>query len=264
MTYQQTIVETDGAVATVRLNNPERLNAMSPVMTSELVDAFEKLTADERVRAIVVTGEGRGFSSGADLSAFGDLYLAGERFRPSEFLRTGYNRLVPLMVNAPKPVIAAVNGIAAGAGVSLALACDYRMAAERASFSLAFVRIGLIPDAGSTYLLSRAVGQARALELALLSDRVDAAQALEMGLVNRVVPDDDLMKEALALAERLASLPTRAIALTKRAFDAASRATLADTLELETALQDEAADTHDHVEGVLAFLQKRPPSFMGQ
>jgi len=263
MAFEQLIVERDGAVATVRLNNPDRLNALSPVMTAELLQALTALGEDGDVRAIVLTGEGRGFSAGADLTALQEPYLRGERPQLSLFLRDGYNRLIPLLAETPKPVIAAINGVVAGAGVSLALACDLRIASDTATFSMAFVRIGLIPDAGSCSLLPRTVGMARALELALLSDRVDAARALEIGLVHRVVPADDLAPEAHALAARLADLPTTAIGLTKQAFNAASRMSLADTMEMEAEQQDRAAATDDHLEGVLAFLQKRTPAFTG-
>jgi 2-(1,2-epoxy-1,2-dihydrophenyl)acetyl-CoA isomerase len=264
MSYQQLIVDMDGPVATVTLNNPERLNALSPVMTPELLQALEQLGGDPSVRAIVLTGAGRGFSSGADLTALQEPYLKGEKPKLSLFLKEGYNKLIPLLTKTPKPVIAAVNGVVAGAGTSLALACDLRIASAEASFSLAFVKIGLIPDAGSCYLLPRTVGVAKALELAFLSDRTDAPTALQIGLVHRVVPAEDLQAEAHALAQRLAEMPTRAIALTKRMFAEASRLSLAQTMELEAEVQDEAAATEDHFEGVLAFLQKRPAVFAGR
>jgi 2-(1,2-epoxy-1,2-dihydrophenyl)acetyl-CoA isomerase len=264
MSYQQLIVDMDGSVATVTLNNPERLNALSPVMTPELLQALEQLGGDPSVRAIVLTGAGRGFSSGADLSALQEPYLKGEKPKLSLFLKEGYNKLIPLLTETPKPVIAAVNGVVAGAGTSLALACDLRIAGAEASFSLAFVKIGLIPDAGSCYLLPRTVGVAKALELAFLSDRIDAPTALQIGLVHRVVPAEDLQAEAQALAQRLAEMPTRAIALTKRMFAEASRLSLAQTMDLEAEVQDEAAATEDHLEGVLAFLQKRPAVFAGR
>jgi 2-(1,2-epoxy-1,2-dihydrophenyl)acetyl-CoA isomerase len=213
---------------------------------------------------MVVTGEGRGFSAGADLTTLQEPYSRGERPNLSEFLRDGYNRLIPLLAEAPKPIIAAVNGVVAGAGVSLALACDIRIASEEASFSMAFVRIGLIPDSGSTWLLPRAVGMARALELAMLSEKVDAHRALELGLVNRVVPAGLLADEAGDLARRLAELPTTAIALTKRAMREAARTDLGDAMEREADLQDEAAATRDHLEGVMAFLEKRPAHFTGR
>jgi 2-(1,2-epoxy-1,2-dihydrophenyl)acetyl-CoA isomerase len=264
VTYEQLIEERDGDVALLRLNNPDRLNALSPVMTAELMQALQSLAGDAGCRAIVVTGEGRGFSAGADLSTLQEPYLRGERPQLSVFLKEGYNRLIPLLAETPKPVIAALNGVVAGAGVSLALACDLRIASEAASFSMAFVRIGLIPDAGSSYLLPRAVGMARALELALLSERVDAATALGYGLVNRVVPADRLLDEAMALARRLAELPTTAIGLTKLMFQQAGRLSLAEAMDREAEVQDQAAATDDHVEGVLAFLGKRPARFTGR
>ena len=263
MAYQQLMVDFDGAVATIRLNNPARLNALSATMTEELLEVLEGMAKDRSVRAILLTGEGRGFSSGADLTALQDPYLKGERPKLSFFLKEGYNRLIPLLTETPKPVVAAINGVVAGAGVSLALACDYRVASEDASFSMAFVRIGLIPDAGSSYLLPRTVGAARALELAMLSEKVTAERALEIGLVNRVVPAEKLMDEARELCRGLAGQPTAAIGLTKRMFQEASRLSLRETLDREAEVQDEAAATNDHLEGVLAFLEKREPVFTG-
>jgi 2-(1,2-epoxy-1,2-dihydrophenyl)acetyl-CoA isomerase len=263
MGYEQLIVEQEGGVATIRLNNPSRLNALSPVMTRELLEVLGGFRDDGTVRAIVLTGEGRGFSAGADLSTLQEPYLRGERPRLSVFLRDGYNRLIPLLAETPKPVVAAINGVVAGAGNSLALACDFRIAGDEATFTSAFVKIGLIPDAGSCYFLPRVLGTARALEYALLSDRVDAATALQLGLVHKVVPAGSLLEEAQELAGRLAALPTTAIALTKALFSEASRLSLAETMDREADVQDQAGATHDHLEGVLAFLEKRPPSFTG-
>lgn len=264
MAYEQLAVDLDGSVAAIRMNNPDKLNALSRTMTGELIQAFESFRDDPGVRAIVLTGQGRGFSAGADLGALQEPYLQGERPRLSEFLRMGYHRLIPLIAGAPKPVIAAVNGVTAGAGLSLALACDVRVASEEASFTTAFVKIGLVPDSGASYFLPRTVGMARAISLAITGDRIDADEALRIGLVDQVHPSDRFLAEATALAGRLAELPTVAIGLTKRLLLEASRLSLADTMEREAAVQDEAAASGDHLEGVLAFLQKRPASFTGR
>ncbi len=264
MAHDQLIAERDGAVLLLRMNNPDRLNALSTDLTEGLVEELTAARDDPSVRAVVLTGEGRGFSAGADLTALQEPYLRGDRPRLSAFLRSGYNRLIPLLAETPKPVVAAVNGVTAGAGVSLALACDLRIAAASATFTLAFSRIGLVPDSGACWLLPRTVGMARALELALLSDRVDAQTAERYGLVSRVVADDRLAEEALTLARTLADLPTVGLGLTKQAFQQASRMSLEETLDLEAELQDLAGATDDHLEGVLAFLEKRPPAFNGR
>jgi len=260
-TYEQLIVERDGAVATVWLNNPDKLNALSTTLSTELIDALTELRDDAAVRAIVLSGRGRGFCVGADLGALQEPYLRGERPKLSGFLRGGYNRLIPLLAESPKPVVAAVNGVAAGAGLSLALACDLRVASAASSYMMAFVKIGLVPDSGAAHLLPRTVGMAEALALSLTGERIDADEALRIGLVTRVVPAEDLMKHAGELAQTMAALPTRAIAITKRLLREASRATLTEALDLEADAQDEAGATNDHIEGVLAFLEKRQPKW---
>ena len=264
MGYEQLIVDVEGDVAIVRMNNATRLNALSPTMTREMLEALEKLRADEAIRAIVLTGEGRGFSAGADLSEFGEPYAKGERPQLSLFLKEGYNKLIPLLAEMPKPLIAAINGVVAGAGISLALACDLRIAGDGATFTTAWVKIGLVPDAGSSYLLPRTVGMPKAIELAMLSERVDALSALGIGLVHRVVPHESLMDEVRGLAGQLARLPTVALGLTRRLLEEASHLSLSEALDREAEVQDQAAATEDHIEGVLAFLDKRGPVFKGR
>jgi 2-(1,2-epoxy-1,2-dihydrophenyl)acetyl-CoA isomerase len=246
------------------MNNAAKLNALSETMTRELIDALEGLVAEPDVRAVVLTGEGRGFCSGADLGGMADEYRGGGRARPSDLLDEGYAKIVRLMVEAPKPVIAAVNGVAAGAGLSLALACDLRIASEAATFSMAFVRIGLVPDSGASYFLPRIVGAAAALELSITGERIDAERALHIGLISRVAPAETLLADAAALAFELAALPTKAIGLTKQLLRDAASLSLDEALALESRVQDAATQTEDHREGVLAFLDKRTPEFRGR
>jgi 2-(1,2-epoxy-1,2-dihydrophenyl)acetyl-CoA isomerase len=263
MAYEQLTVDVEGKVATLRLDNPSKMNALSLTLTAELIEALEALEADGDARALVITGHGRGFCSGADLSVGREEYERGEPPDVSVFL-DGYNRLIPLIAEMPKPVVAAINGVAVGAGLSLALACDFRVAARSSSFGMAFVRIGLVPDSGAAYFLPRTVGMAQALELSMSGERIDAARALEMGLVNRVVADDECVRAAGLLAAELAELPTAAIGLTKRLFQETAGMTLSETLRKEAEVQAQAAGTEDHLEGVRAFLEKRPPQFRGR
>ncbi|HEY9898300.1 MAG TPA: enoyl-CoA hydratase-related protein [Pantanalinema sp.] len=249
----------DARVARISLERPDVLNAMTDRMKRELLDAFKRADKDPAVRAVVLTGSGRGFCSGQDLAD-----ASKSETGLGDNLRELYNPLILQMRQMNKPIVGAVNGVAAGAGMSLALACDLRLAADNASFIEVFVRIGLVPDAGSTWLLPRLVGLAKAFELAALGDKVDAQEALRLGLVNRVVPADRLEAEALALASRLAEAPTRAIGLMKRAFERAYDHSLGDQLDYEAHLQEIAGRTQDFKEGVSAFIAKRPPAFTGQ
>ena len=264
MGYEQLIVDLDGGVATVRLNHPDKLNALSPTLTAELIDCLTGFRDDAGVRAVVLTGQGRGFCVGADLTTLQEPYLKGERPKLSAFLREGYNKLIPLFTDTPKPVIAAINGVAAGAGLSLALACDVRIASQGSSYTMAFVKIGLVPDSGASYLLPRTVGMAQALRLSITGERIDAAEALRIGLVHEVVATDQCLARAHELARELAALPTAAIGLTKRLFRRAALGSLEDDLETEAQLQDLAAASDDHIEGVMAFLEKRAPNFTGR
>ena len=250
--------ETADGVATLTLNRPESLNALNSQMRRELLAALKAIARDDAVRAVVLTGEGRGFCSGADLRGGSD-----ERdFRT--VLEREYNPLIRALRDLPKPVIAAVNGVAAGAGVSLALACDLVYAAEEATFIQAFVRIGLVPDSGSTRSLVRTLGRHRAAQLIFSGEPLSAAEAHAAGLVNVLLPAAELMDAVSQAATRLAQAPTRAIGYAKRLIQAAEDGTLEESLALEAQLQDLAGRTEDHAEGVAAFAEKREPRFVGR
>jgi 2-(1,2-epoxy-1,2-dihydrophenyl)acetyl-CoA isomerase len=260
--YETVIWEQSGAIGRLTLNRPESLNAWTPEFGIELRTIIERDAGDESVRAVLITGAGRGFSSGADLKA---------GFEPAEDglpdlqheLHDIYHPIIAGIRRLEKPVVAAVNGPAAGIGCSLALACDLIMAAESSFFGLAFVNVGLMPDGGSTALVPPSVGKARAFQMALLGERVPAPQALEWGLVNWVYPDDRLMDEAEALVQRLAAGPTRSYASSKRALNRFIYGDLDAQLDLEAKLQHALGRTKDFVEGAVAFVEKRPPAFTG-
>ncbi|MGI8690068.1 MAG: enoyl-CoA hydratase-related protein [Thermomicrobiales bacterium] len=263
MAYETLLSETVDGVLTLTLNRPDVLNAVTDTMLKESQDALRGAERDATVRCIVLTGAGRGFCAGQDLNARSET-TDGRRVSVGEHLRHGYNPLVQRIRGIEKPVIAAINGVAAGAGANLALACDLRIASETASFVQAFVKIGLVPDSGGILFLPMLVGYAKAAELAFTGDRIGAEESLRIGLVNQVVPAADLMQTTQALAARLAALPTRAIGLTKRAFNRAMMPHLDAILDYEADMQDLASRTSDHAEGVAAFLEKRPPHFTGQ
>jgi 2-(1,2-epoxy-1,2-dihydrophenyl)acetyl-CoA isomerase len=264
MANDQILVERDGSVARITLTRPDKLNALTAVMSDELTGAFQDAGSDDGVRAVVVTGAGRGFCAGQDLKEFEAAYRGGQRPDLREHLEKGYHRLIPLMVETSKPVIAGVNGVAAGAGISLAAACDVRIASEDARFTQAFVKIGLVPDSGGTWLLPRLVGPAKALELSMTGDVIDAREALRIGLVNRVVGADDFAAELATFSSALASLPTAAIAETKALLRSVPGLTLHEALEAEARAQARMGQTEDHLEGVMAFAEKREPRFHGR
>lgn len=265
MPYQNILYDVAENVATITLNRPDSYNALSQGLLDELKDAFKQIARDASVRAVVFTGAGKAFSSGADLQ---EISANMGEFPISEYLRNGLNTLALQIRGLEKPVVCAINGVAAGAGSSLALACDYRIASDKATFVFAaFANIGLVPDGGATYFLQQLVGVGRALELALLADakeRLTAQRALEIGLVTKVVAHDDLMNETRVLACKLAQMPTKAIGLTKRAIYRAAERQIADALEYEAVLQSVTWKTHDFKEGVSAFIEKRAPNFKGE
>jgi 2-(1,2-epoxy-1,2-dihydrophenyl)acetyl-CoA isomerase len=251
-------------LATITLNRPEALNAITPTMCTELPKALGEAAGDESVRCVVLTGAGRGFCAGADLRAFSSTLEAGGAPPIADFLRTYYHPIVMALVQMDKPVVAAVNGAAAGAGMSLALACDFRIASEHAKFYQAFIKIGLIPDSGSTHFLPQIVGLAKAKELALLAPIVGADEALRIGLVTEVVKADAFEARWREFAAMLASGPTRAFALAKKALHFGAQADIAQALDFEADQQQAAALTTDYVEGVTAFLDKRDAKFQGR
>jgi 2-(1,2-epoxy-1,2-dihydrophenyl)acetyl-CoA isomerase len=262
MSYNTITVAHDQGLATLTLNAPDKLNAVSRKMIAELKDCWEKLAADASVRAVLLTGAGRGFCAGADLSdpdrdrsESADSGAALDKF---------FNPVIRLMRSVPKPVVAAVNGPAAGVGMSFALAADIAIAGKSASFLQAFARIGLLPDGGSTWFLPRLVGEQRARALAMLAPKISAEQAKEWGLIWDVVEDGDLMKTAAEVARGLADGPTLSLARIKEAMNRASGNPLSQQLDLERDFQRELGRSEDFKEGVLAFLAKRKPNFKGK
>lgn len=254
----------DESVAWVGLNRPEKLNALNATMSDELYETFTDLGKDPEIRCIVLFGEGRGFCAGQDLTEFREAYASGQRLDIEQHLAETYHRLIPQIVQTPKPVIAGINGVAAGAGLSLALACDLRVGSDAARFTQAFVKIGLVPDSGGTFLLPRVVGYAKALELSFTGDVIDAEEALRIGLVNRVVPAASFREDTGALAHQLASLPTLAIAEAKKLTLDALNLGLDDALAREAVAQARMGQTDDHLEGVMAFAEKREARFKGR
>ncbi len=260
--YETILFEKSGGIATVALNRPKKLNAFDGTMHEELYDALDKAATDDEVRCVVLRGEGKGFSAGADLAQI----VEGAEGDPDlgEYLRSTYSRLVSRMVTIEKPIVAALHGPVYGAGVGIALACDLRVAAESAKFSVAFIKIGLMPDAGVSFLLPRVVGLGRAMEMSMLGDAVEAEEALRIGLVNRIVQDDTLAEEAAALAGRLAAMPTSALGKVKHSLYASFESDLETALEREAEGQTFCGYTHDHREGVAAFFEKREAKFTGR
>ena len=264
MSYETLIWEQSGGVGRLTLNRPDSLNAWTPQFGHELLAVLQSEAADASVRAVLVTGAGRGFSSGADLKAGFDPHPDDGRPDVRKELHEVYHPVIAGMRRLEKPIVAAVNGPAVGIGASLAFACDLILAAESAYFGLAFVNIGLMPDGGSTLFVPAATGKARAFQMALLGERVPSDRALDWGLVNFVYPDDRLMPEANALVEKLAAGPTRSYAGSKRALNQMLYPNMDAQLDLEAELQHGLARTDDFLEGVAAFIEKREARFAGR
>jgi 2-(1,2-epoxy-1,2-dihydrophenyl)acetyl-CoA isomerase len=263
LSHNTVLWEQAGGVGRIILNRPDTLNAWTAEFGRELRSVIEGEAADDSVRAVLITGAGRGFSSGADLKAGFDPHPDDGMPNVHKELHDFYHPAIAGVRRLPKPVVACVNGPAVGIGCSLALACDLVLAAESAFFGLAFVNIGLMPDGGSTLFVPAAVGKARAFQMALLGERVSSQQALDWGLVNYVYPDDRVRDEAEALAEKLSKGPTRSYAGSKRALNQMLYPNLDGQLDLEAEIQHALARTKDFMEGVGAFVEKREPQFTG-
>lgn len=259
MGYETIQFEVEKNVALLTLNRPEKLNSFTAQMNKEILQACREVAKREDIRALLISGAGKAFCAGEDLGSVS----SGLPINHGDVLRERYNPMMLALHQLEKPVVAAVNGAAAGAGMSLALACDFRLASTTASFLEAFVHIGLVPDSGSCYYLPRIVGWAKALELAILGEKISANQAYELGLVTRVVEPEQLMVEAKLFAERLAQMPTTAIGLIKKTMLQGQQSSFEATLEAEGYAQELAGKTRDHQEGVAAFLAKRRPVFQG-
>jgi len=261
--YTHILFERDQGVARLTLNRPEVLNSFNRLMARELFRALETVADDKTVRAIVLTGAGRGFCAGQDL-AEASPKPDGSLPDLGDFVRDGYNPIILAIRTLEKPVVCAVNGVAAGAGANLALACDIIIASGEASFIQSFARIGVIPDSGGTFILPRIVGLQRATALTMLADKVSAQQALEWGMVYRVVEPAALAEAAQTMAAQLATQPTKGLGLIKRAFNRSLGVDIEGQLDFEEELQREAGGTADYAEGVRAFLEKRKPNFQGR
>lgn len=260
MPFQFLKYEVANGVATITLNRPEVYNALNDEITFELQDAFKTVAKDQSVRVIVLTGEGKAFCSGQDLKAG-----AGQGKRSFlDSLHKRYNPLISAMRNLPKPIVCRLNGVAAGAGCSIALACDIIVASEDATLIEVFINIGLVPDSGSSFFLPRLIGTAKAFELCSMGNKVKGREAFEMGLVNKVAKPEELDAAVKSYTDYFAQAPTRAIGLIKKMLNKSATSTLDEMLEYEAYCQEIAGSTHDHKEGVTAFLEKRKSEFKGQ
>ena len=259
MAYSKIIYTVAEGVATITLNRPDKLNSFDREMALETIEALDQARDDAAVRAILLTGEGRAFSAGQDLA---EAIAPGTKIE--EIITVQYNPIVRRLRALPKPVVCAVNGVAAGAGANIAYACDLTLAAESAVFIQSFIQIGLIPDSGGTFTLPRLVGMQRAFGQMILAPKVSAKEAEAQGMIWKAVPDAELMNEATTLAKKLAVMPTKAIALTKDALNRSTFNNLDDQLDVENELQTVAGNSHDYREGVQAFLEKRKPVYRGE
>lgn len=263
MGYETILVEKKEQITRITLNRPAALNSFNDKMGEEFYTALKEAERDEGTRCLIITGAGRAFSAGEDVSGLKERYGGDSRPSLGDHLRKKYHPMILRIRNMEKPVIARINGIAAGSGASIALACDIRIASEEAGLKQAFIGVGLVPDSGSSYFLTRTLGPGRALELIMTGRTVGAKEAENLGLVNQTVPGTELDNVVNSVAEKLANGPTKALGLSKRVVNQVSRLELPDALEYEAQNQDIAGKTKDHLEAVRAFLEKRQPKFSG-
>lgn len=257
--YKFIIADTKDSILSVKLNRPEVYNAFNEDMLFELQDVFKKASEDSSIRCITLTGEGRAFSSGQDLKDFTD-----KKSTFKEALEKKYNPLINSITSIQKPVICGINGVAAGAGLSLALACDFRIAVESATLIEVFINVGLVPDSGSSFYLPKLIGFARAFEMCTTADKISAAVALEWGLVNKIVSSQKILEKLMTItAKKYASMPTKSIGMIKNLLNVSYNSDLNSILEMEGKYQDIAGQSNDYKEGVSSFLEKRKPRFSG-
>jgi 2-(1,2-epoxy-1,2-dihydrophenyl)acetyl-CoA isomerase len=259
--FQTILTSLSGGIFTITLNRPEVYNAFNEQLTTDLIEAFKEAAKNDEIRVVVITGAGKAFCSGQDLK---DAPTGSGKRSLRDSLERRYNPLIRAIRKLPKPVIASVNGVAAGAGASLALACDYRIMSENAKLIEVFVRIGLVPDSGSSWFLVKNCGVAKAFELAALGEDISAQKALELNLANKLVPASDLESETLKIATAFATGPTKAYGYIKRMMDRAAAVSLDDALDYEVFMQDAAGRTQDYTNAVEAFKEKRKPEYLGK